>query len=318
MLSNLRELCLENVVLSLPALQPIAARLQTLSITDSRLRGSADGFLSAGWTALKVVCLHGSWVEDDMLTAVNLPALEDLDIISFEHQGGMLQLDQLRCPQLRGLVFLLDSSHARTGEGGRQRCSFSHLARLEDLVVIRTSYQATMDLGLPTSLEHLTVQDSSGDDVVDLKWVLLEAVKGIRGGAHLCSLTCTEASPSSHPEWMPWGACSLAHYSKLGEQLSGLEFLAVCGRGKPLLSAISAVACSAPSLTRLELYIEEELDDLRLPPICSASLESVTLRFRLTGKIAALPPVMLHFLPDCARLRDVHVGFYSKMPKQGT
>ena len=55
------------------------------------------------------------------------------------------------------------------------------------------------------------------------------------------------------------------------------------GRATTLLSAIGAVACSAPDLTRLEFRVEEEPDDLELPPICSASLKSVTGRYKLTG-----------------------------------
>ena len=120
--------------------------------------------------------LHGSWVVDDVLATVNLPALKSLDIIAFQHQGGMLQLDQLCCPQLGSLACELESSQARAGEGGKQWCSLLHLPRLADLVLVCHSDQATMDLGLPASLEHLTVQGSFENDIVDLKWVLLQAV----------------------------------------------------------------------------------------------------------------------------------------------
>ena len=46
LLSNLRELTLDNVNVSLPALQPVATRLRELDIYGSCLKGSADGFLT--------------------------------------------------------------------------------------------------------------------------------------------------------------------------------------------------------------------------------------------------------------------------------
>ena len=310
-------LSLDTVSFSLSTLQPVASRLQTLEISHSRLRGSADGFLSAGWTALKDLSLRDSWLEDDVLTAVNLPALEAVEIVNYEHQGGTLRVDQLCCLQLRFLAFQLDSSQAHASEGSGHFCSLVSLPRLARLVVLLVPHQAIMDLSLPASLEVLTVQGSSGTDSVDLKWVLLEAVKGCRSGGHLRSLSCIDTAPSSHPEGMAWGASSVARYKELGGQLMGLTDLHVYGRAPTLLSAISAVASSAPSLACLKFGVEEELDDLVLPPISSASLKSITGRYRLMGYIAPPLPVILTFLPGCTQLRDVRVQFYYSMPRAG-
>ena len=56
---------------------------------------------------------------------------------------------------------------------------------------------------------------------------------------------------------------------------------------------------------------------MELPPICSASLESVTGRYKLTGHILPPPPVMMTFLSGCPRLQDVRVQF-PNTPKEGT
>ena len=193
-----------------------------------------------------------------MLTALKLPALESLAIFEFnlgETQLNSLQPDQLCCPQLTSLVYgFLSSQEVQASEGDRQLCSLLHLPRLKTLRLICSHDQATrMDLGLPASLEHLTVQQGFGADSVDLKWLLLEARRGIRSGVHLRSVACVNASPSCHPEGMPWGASSIAHYREIAAQLRGLSDLSVCGTATTLLSAISAVACSAPDLTRLIL-----------------------------------------------------------------
>ena len=241
-------------------LQPVATRLQYLELLNSCLRGSADGFLTAGWTALNDLSLDGSLVKDDVLTSLNLPALERLSITDFEHRGGVLQIDQLCCPQISSPEFQLESSLARTCEGDRRCCSLLHLPQLAKLEVVHRSSQRTMDLGLPASLKHLHVRNLFGEAVVGLDWVLHEAAKCIRGGAQLRSLNCERTVASSHPEGMPWGASSLAHYRDLGAQLGGLKALYVYGRGKRLLSAIGAVACSAPALTHLKFCIEEEMN----------------------------------------------------------
>ena len=321
LLSNLRKLSLDNVAFPLPALQPIATRLRSLDISDSRLRGSADGFLSAGWTALDFLRLGLSWVEDDVLTAVNLPALKTLDILSFEHQGGTLELDQLCCPQLRNLTFLLHSNGSvRVSEGGRQCCSLLNVPRLENLVLRHFPQAKRTDLGLPASLQHWTVQDTSGGTGTDLAWVLLEAVKCIRSGAKLRSLTCTNTSPPSYPEGVPWGASSVAHYRDLGQQLRGLKDLSVCSRAPTILSAVGAVACAAPDLTRLQFRAGGHPDDMQLTLVSSASLKSITGRFELYSYEGPPPPVVLTFLHGCTQLRDVRlrVQFFDSMPEEGT
>ena len=84
LLANLRKLTLGRVAVSLPALQPVATRLRELHVSCSRLQGSADGFLTDGWTALTSLSLTQSRVDKTMLTAaLKLPALEDVHICSF-------------------------------------------------------------------------------------------------------------------------------------------------------------------------------------------------------------------------------------------
>ena len=239
-------------------------------------------------------------------------------------QLDKLQPGQLCCPQLSSLLFqYYDTSQvAHAGEVGRQCCSLTHLPRLATLQLLWFYCQATlMDLGLPASLKHLTARATLG---VDLKWMLLEAVQGIRSGAQLQTLMCTDCMPSSHPEGMPWGASSVARYRELGQQLRGLRDLTLYGSAPTLLSAIGAVVGSAPDLTRLEFRVEKELEDYELPPICSASLKSLTGRFQLKSHNVRPPPVILTFLSGCTELRDVHVQFHNSryaahnMPKEGT
>ena len=299
---------MNHVSVSLTALQPVATRLHRLEVSDSRLGGSADGFLSTGWTALTSLSLHGSRFKDHMLAVVDLPALEVLDMASSKHHGGALQPEQLCCPQLRSLVFQLASS----GQG----CSLLNLARLATLVVLCRSRQVPTDLGLPASLRRLTVQRSTERDVLDLKWVLLGAVEGINSGAQLRSLTCTNTIPCSYPNAWPWGASSIAHYRGLGAQLSGIKDLSVSGGTTTLLSAVSAIACGAPSLTSLRFTVRGQ-SCLELPAICSASLKCITGRFHLVGHSVPPTPVILTFLPGCTWLRSVRVQL-SSTPKAGT
>ena len=81
LLTNLRKLTLDDVAVSLPALQPIATRLHELRMIGSRLQDSADGFLTRGWTALTTLCLTHTLVENATMAAqLELPALEELDI----------------------------------------------------------------------------------------------------------------------------------------------------------------------------------------------------------------------------------------------
>ena len=322
LLSNLRKLSLDNVSLSLPALQPVATRLQSLDILDSFLCGSAAGFLSVGWTALTSLSITGSWVESDALTALNLPALESLAIVSFAFgeyfNYPLLQPSQLCCPQLSSLLYDFDSTQE---VDGRRCCSLLHLPRLATLIMICDDDEAArMDVALPASLEHLTVQAASlggASQRVPLKWVLLEAVKCIGNGAHLRALTCANCVPSPHPEGTPWGASSVAHYRECAEQLRGLKDLrlSLYGNAETMLSATSVMASSAPDLTRLEFEFENQLDHFELPPICSASLKSVTGRYSNT---VPPRPVVLGFLPGCTQLRDVHVHFDHDPPREGT
>ena len=308
LLSNLRVLSLESVAIHLPALRPIATRLQRLDITQSRLDGSADGFLSAGWTALTRLHLHGSQVVDDALTALSLPALKELSIICSHHKGLALQRDQLWCPQLCSLAFQLDI------EGSEQRISLLRLALLVSQIIMVNCHQDAMDLGLPASLTSLTVHEFTPHAHLDR--VLHEAVECIKGGAQLRSFMCAEHVPPPHPECVPWGASSDAHYRALGEQLSSLEVLdlTVTGSGLTLLSAFGAVACSAPSLTCLKRYASGPTG-LVLPPICSASLKrSITALIKLPSRSA--PLVLLTFLSGCAQLRDVLVQIFDT-PTEG-
>ena len=138
LLSNLRRLRLFNVPVSLPALQPVATRLRELDLKDSRLQDSADGFLTRGWTVLTALSLENARVETATMTAaLQLPALEDLDIIGFRHQDGVLQLDQLTgsCTNIRGLKLQLDSDLARGRDGRGPCCSLLRLGRLADLYI---------------------------------------------------------------------------------------------------------------------------------------------------------------------------------------
>ena len=280
---------------------------------DSRLRGSADEFLSVGWTALTSLCLEGSQVMDNGLTALNLPALEVLGIRAFRLRGELLRPDQLHCPQLCSLAFQLDSSLAWSGNGSRQCCSLLSLARLTTLSINHSSPLATMDFSLPASLTRLIVQDSSINSIADLNWALLEAAKCIRGGAQLRSSTYDNLLSS--PQGMPWDASSNAPYRELGEQLSGLTDLSVSGKGPTIFHAIGAIASTAPSLTRLMIFARGPIG-MALPLICSASLKSITGLCWLTDLYARPQPLTMTILPACTQLRDVHVHFHDR-PYEG-
>ena len=309
-----------NVNNSLPALQPVATRLQSLCMSRTLLEGSAEGFLGASWSALESLSVETCWV-DDNLTALTLPALESLDISEFGvGDGDMLQPGQLCCPQLSCLAIdILDNSQDPKPDSAGSRTQWGgllHLPRLANLVLTYLYQHTPMDLGLPASLEVLTVRLTDSFEGVDLKWLLLEAG---RNGAQLRSLTCPTASASSHPEGMPWGASSVAHYREFAERLTGLTDLSVDGNATSLLSAIGAVASAAPSLTCLEFGVREGLTGFELPPICSASLKSISGRYYLPGNRVPPPQVVLQFLPGCTQLRYVHVHFGDhSLPMEGT
>ena len=76
-----------------------------MHLADCRLQGPADGFLTQGWTALTSLSLAWCRLKDDILPALNLPAVQDVDIEGFRHRGGVLQLDQLGCPQVSNFNF---------------------------------------------------------------------------------------------------------------------------------------------------------------------------------------------------------------------
>ena len=95
LLANLRKLTLISVAIPLPALQPVAMRLRELDVNASRLQGSADGFLTQGWTALTSLSLIDTRLENASWTAaLDLPALEHMWLCRFmDHQGWELQVD---------------------------------------------------------------------------------------------------------------------------------------------------------------------------------------------------------------------------------
>ena len=308
MLSNLRKLSLAHVAISLPALQPAAARLQELELRSSRLQSSAAGFLTRGWTALTSLSLAQIRMENDTLTAaLNLPALEDMRLGWVTgHRGRELQVDQLTgsCPQISRLEFQLEESLAPASDLDRQRCRLGNLTRLADLHVMDWSLQASVDLDLPPSLTQLRFGGfrQSGGDAADLFWALQEAVKCVRRGAQLHRLVCQGAEAYLQPA--QWGASLDEQYRRLGGQLGCLKELAVWGGQEELLSAVGAVASAAPSLVRLEIIITEPLPSVEVSPICSASLESIKVQ---SYPGSAPPQVLLTLLPGCIRLREVVV-----------
>ena len=242
----MRKLSLSLITIQLPALQPVATRLHSLNIKWSDLLGSADGFLSVGWTALTSLDINSSRVTDGVLRALHLPALKLLRINTFpDHRDEWLQPDQLCCPQLCSLALQANCSLPQADEGSRQCCSLLHLTRLTALTVKYHSGQGALDLALPASLMRLTVFDMSGSTKADLRWALLDAAKCIEGGAQLRSLTCTSYVSSSHPEGMPWGASSISHYKELGGQLLGLTDLSVHGKGPTLPSALGMLSAQS-------------------------------------------------------------------------
>ena len=272
LLAKLRDLRLWDLAFPLPALQQVATRLRALDITACCLQGSADGFLTVGWTALTSLSLDSfTNAEDNMCSALQLPALELERICEFRHQGGLLQLSQLcgSCLQIRRQE--LECSLARPSEASEQQGSLLNLSRLADLDIMDTSLRADLDLDLPASLTRLELQGSQHDNqfCMDFFWVLLQAIKGIRQGAHLHTLSIRMTEASLQPA--RWGATLEEQFRHLGGQLNGLKVLEVFGRGDPLLSALSAVASSAPSLTRL---VCNDCD--KLPATSSASLKSIT------------------------------------------
>ena len=320
LLLNLRQLTLNNVAVSLPALQPVATRLRGLEVSHSRLQGRSDGFLNRGWTALTTLGLYHCHMENATLTAaLGLPALEDLDLVGFSHQAGVLQLDQLTgsCPNIRRLRLQL-SGMARDEEGRWPCCSLLSLGRLADLYlcVEDAPLHASLDLDLPGSLTRITANgDINGGVAVDFFWALREAAKCIRRGAQLRRLSCGRADAYLQPA--QWGGM-VEQFRQLGGQLSSLRELHVTGGTQWLLRALGAVASSAPRLTCLQFSFTETLPRMELPPISSASLESVTVTVFKPSDEAPAPPLVLTFLPGCTRLQEVLVRIPKAYTVEGT
>ena len=322
---KLRKLTLQNVAVSLPALQPVATRLHELHMPASCLQGCSEGFLTRGWTALTTLSLARASADNANLTAtLNLPALDEVNILNFRHQGGSLQLDQLTggCPQIRRLRFQLDSDLVQGREVSGPSCSLQKLGRLANLYM-RTGEELlppSLDLDLPASLSTFMVESDEDSEDVDLFWVLRQAAKCIRRGAHLRRLTCYQAEAYLQPAG--WGANLDEQYGRLGGQLSRLQELEVWGCTEQLLSALGAVISSAPHLTCVEITITEWLPCMKLPPVCSASLETITMTFdEAPRNEAPLPreaPLVLTFLPGCTRLKHVLVRVSNGDLAEGT
>ena len=319
LLSKLRELTLVRVLVYLPALQPVATRLRELSLDHSRLQGSADGFLTRGWTALTALSLEHARVKTVAMTAaLKLPALEQMNLNGFRHQGGVLQLDQLSggCPHIRWLGFQLDDRMRQGREGSGPCRSLQSLGRLTDLCVwtMLEPPHANADLDLPTGLTHLEFEHDSDSNIsIDLFWALNQAAKCIRRGAHLRELICMQTEADLQPA--QWGA-------SLDGQLTSLHELEVSGYADAqLLAAFGAVISAAPNLTCASLTISfyEWLPHVEVPPICSASLTSITVCVAVLDDLGPpLAPLILTFLPECTRLQEVVVQFGEFGPTNGS
>ena len=313
LLSNLRNLTLGRVAISLPALQQVATQLHELNVSDSHLQGSADGFLTKGWTALTSLSLTHTFMENATLTAaLQLPALEDVHICMFTgHQGGELQLDQLTgsCPHVSRMEFHLSNRFHQATEASRQSCGLLNLDRLADLHIKMSPLQANLDLDLPPSLTQLKFEGYPGGNTksVDFSWALREAVKCVGRGAQLHRLICSCAEV-----YLPqaqWGASLDKRHRRLGGLLGCLRELEVWGNQEDVLSAVGAVASAAPSLVRLEI-IATDASHVEVSPICSASLESIRVEQRSPQRPMRLPAhVKLTLLPGCTRLQEVVVHF---------
>jgi hypothetical protein len=228
------------------------------------------------------------------------------------YQGGALHLDQLTgsCPQVSRLAFHLGNGWREATEASRQRYSLSNLKRLTDLQVMSWSLQTNVDLDLPHSLTQLRFQgyQSGGGNCFDFSWALREAVKSVGRGAQLHRLICSCADAYRQPA--QWGASLEEQHRRLGGQLGGLRELNVWGAQEQLLMAVGAVASSAPCLVRLKVFITHVLSSVEVPPICSASLESIRVAWKSYHHNKPTPrQARLTFLPGCNRLQEVVVHF---------
>ena len=318
-LSNLRKLTLGRVKVPSPTLQTVATRLRELHVHGSYLQGSADGFLTKGWTALTSLSLVEMRMENGMLTAaLELPALEDVRICEYdscESDRSELQLDQLTasCPQVSRLEFQLNN---RFQEASRQSYRLLNLKQLADLR-IRSWPKANVDLDLPPSLTQLRLggYPGGGRNSVDFFWALLEAAKCAGRGAQLHRLICDCAEAYLQPA--QWGASLDEQHRRLGVQLGCLRELEISGAQEQLLSAVGAVASAAPSLVSLKVTVTDSPPWVEVSPICSASLQSIRVEWGHTHRPELpAPRVLLTFLPGCTRLQEVIVHFMGQ-PVEG-
>ena len=270
-----------------------------------------------------------------MTAPLNLPALQDLNIVGFRHQSRVLQLDQLTgsCPQIRRLKLQVDSNLVRNTESKGPSYSLLNLGRLASLDLYMCTedepLHASLDLNLPASLTSLTVQGEhfgydDGDLFVDLFWALREAMKCIRSGAQLRTLSCYQADAYLQPA--QWGPSLNEQFRRLGGQLSTVQELEVWGCTENLLSALGALISSAPHLICVKFTITEWLPRMELSPIRSTSLESITVTVLeepsdeepsdepLPPRVA---PLVLTFLPGCTRLRKVLVRLFNENLTEG-
>ena len=296
------KLTLYNVAFSLPALQPVATRLTSMRLAECRLQGRADGFLTLGWTALTCLCIAASRMEDHVLPAFNLPAVEDLDIQGFSHRGGVLQLNQLGCPQVSKLMFELDSSLVQANESSGRLGSLLHLRRLASLTIVHEPYQ-DLDMDLPASLTQLVVWGV--DHCVDFFRVLLKGreLHQTRGAAALDDLRQDGGDPAGcavgRPAWM-------SSTGGWGGQLSSLKELVVTSANDTLLGALGAMVSSAPNLACLRFSIREWLPSMEISLMSSASLERVTVHFESVPSDAVSPMTLILSFP--ARMHSAPGG----------
>ena len=319
LLTSLRKLTLNDVAVSLPSLQPVATRLHELDLFNCRLQDSADGFLTKGWTTLTTLSLIHTLVENATMAAeLELPALEELDISGFRHQGGVLQPDQLTgsCPNIRGLRFQLDSDVAQDREGRGLCCRLLELGGFADLYMCIGNEHLRVDLDLPASVTLFVIDGLDNATVVDLSWALREAAKCISRGAQLRRLECYPAHACV--QGAQWAGSLDEQYRQLGAQLSSLRELEVCGGSQQLLSALCAVVSSAPHLTHANLTITRWPPRKGFSPIRSASLESISVTILEPSKKVPCPLLVLIFLPGCTRLQKVLVQLPCEDLTEGT
>ena len=245
-----------------------------------------------------------------MTAALELPALEEIDIRGFKHQGGVLHLDQLTgsCPNIKGISFQLGSELAQGREGGRPCCDLLDLGQLASLVmqIEEESFHANLSFDLPASLTHFEVQGANvSRRTVDFFWWLSEAVKCIRRGAQLRKMTCRYAEAYLQPaQWgaQPGGAVQTA--GKPAQQPAGAGDL-----GRP-----GAAAQRSGRSRKLSAQPSQPCDCHNAVPrgglayaAAPASKASGWSGNPCTAPSCRLCRVLLTLLAGCTRLREVVV-----------